>query len=637
MGGISLGAGALILLPILAVVASVFAGAGETWLHLARTALGTYVLNTALLATGVAAGVVSIGVLSAWLVTTFRFPGQHALEWALMLPLAMPAYVMAYAYTDWLQFTGPVQGMLRALTGWQAREYWFPDIRSLGGAAMLLSFALYPYVYLLARTAFLDVSRSALEASRLAGHGVWGSFFRVALPIARPAIAAGTALALMETLADFGTVSYFALEVFTTGIFKAWMSMGDATAAGQLSVCLLAFVAVVLALERASRGRAAYTGAHGKPPAPHRLQGLPAALAFIACVLPILAGFVLPVGLLLHLAWSDLAAQAGSPAGFQAFARLGTLLANSFVLAGIAAAAGVGLATAMAYAARLSRGPLVAAANRMAALGYAIPGAVIAVGVLVPLGRLDNWMAGALEAAFGVQPGLLFTGTIVALVYAYLVRFLAVALQTVEAGLAKVTLRMDDAARLSRVRLVAAANRTAALGYAIPGAVIAVGVLVPLGRLDNWIAGALEAAFGLKPGLLFTGTIVALVYAYLVRFLAVALQTVEAGLAKVTPRMDDAARSLGATPAQTLARVHAPLLASSLAGAALLLFVDVMKELPATFALRPFNFDTLAIEAYHLAKDERLAEAAVPSLVIVAIGLAPLVWVSRRYFKGAPQ
>jgi len=240
LAGISLAAAALILLPILAVIASVFSAAGDTWLHLARTALGHYVLNTSLLVAGVAAGVVSIGVLSAWLVTAYRFPGQRLLQWALVLPLAMPAYVMAYAYTDWLQFTGPVQTALRTQFGWQAREYWFPEIRSLGGAALLLSFALYPYVYLLARTAFLDLSRSALEAGRLAGYGAWGSFLRVALPIARPAIAAGTALALMETLADFGTVSYFALEVFTTGIFKAWMSMGDPVAAGQLSVCLLA-------------------------------------------------------------------------------------------------------------------------------------------------------------------------------------------------------------------------------------------------------------------------------------------------------------------------------------------------------------------------------------------------------------
>jgi len=530
LGGISLGAAALILLPILAVVASVFGATGDTWVHLARTALGYYVLNTALLVAGVAAGVMSIGVLSAWLVTAYRFPGQRLLEWALVLPLAMPAYVMAYAYTDWLQFTGPVQTELRALFGWQAREYWFPEIRSLGGAALLMSFALYPYVYLLARTAFLDVSRNALEAGRLAGLGAWGSFRRVALPIARPAIAAGTALALMETLADFGTVSYFSLEVFTTGIFKAWMSLGDPVAAGQLSVCLLIFVGAVLAFERAGRGRAAYASAPGKTPAARRLRGASAALACAACAAPVLLGFLLPTGLLVQLAWGDPGARGG--------ARLFALVGNSFILAGIAAAAGVLLATAMAYA-----------------------------------------------------------------------------------------------ARLSRARLVAAANRAAALGYAIPGAVIAVGVLVPLGRLDNWIADALEAAFGVKAGLLLTGTIIALVYAYLVRFLAVALQTMEAGLAKVTPRMDEAARSLGATPAQALARVHAPLLASSLAAAALLLFVDVMKELPATFALRPFNFDTLAIEAYNLAKDERLSEAALPSLVIVAVGLVPLMVVTLRYFK----
>jgi iron(III) transport system permease protein len=533
LGAISLGAAALILLPILAVVASVLGPASETWAHLARSLLGDYVLNTALLAVGVAAGVLSIGVLSAWLVTAYRFPGQRVLEWALVLPLAMPAYVMAYAYTDWLQFTGPVQGLLREATGWQGREYWFPEIRSLAGAAAVLSFAFYPYVYLLARTAFLDVSRSALEAGRLAGYTAWGSFWRVALPIARPAVAAGAALALMETLADFGTVSYFALEVFTTGIFKAWLSMGDSAAAGQLSACLLGFVVVVLALERANRGRAAYASTMGKPSPPHRLEGIGAAVAFAACAAPVLFGFVLPAGLLIHLAWSDPAASWG--------ARLLALVGNSFMLAGIAALAGVLLATAMAYAARLSRGPLATAVT---------------------------W-----------------------------------------------------------------ANRAAALGYAIPGAVIAIGVLVPLGRLDNWIAGGIETAFDIKPGLLLTGTIVALVYAYLVRFLAVALQTVEAGLAKVTPRMDDAARSLGATPAGTLARVHAPLLASSLAAAALLLFVDVMKELPATFALRPFNFDTLAIEAYNLAKDERLAEAAVPSLVIVAIGLVPVLIVVKRYFQ----
>ncbi|MBM3355430.1 MAG: iron ABC transporter permease, partial [Betaproteobacteria bacterium] len=324
---------------------------------------------------------------------------------------------------------------------------------------------------------------------------------------------------------------YFGVEVFTTGIFKAWMSMGEVTTAAQLSACLLVFVAVLIALERASRGRAGFASATRKRPAPQRLSGAAAWLALAACAMPVLLGFVLPAVLLANLAW-------GEPVSG---ARLRALVGNSFTLAGIAALLGVALATAMAYAARLARGP-------------------------------------------GSGP-------------------------------------------------VALANRAAALGYALPGAVIAVGVLVPLGRLDNWVADGIEAATGAKPGLLLTGTIVALLYAYLVRFLAVALQAVEAGLAKITPRMDDAARSLGASPAKALVRVHAPLLASSLASAALLLFVDVMKELPATFALRPFNFDTLAIEAYNLAKDERLAEAAAPSLLIVAIGLVPLLVVTRRYFQ----
>jgi iron(III) transport system permease protein len=443
----------------------------------------------------------------------------------------MPAYVMAYAYTDWLQFTGPVQTALRSLTGWQAREYWFPEIRSLWGAAAMLSFALYPYVYLIARGAFFELSRSAIEAGRLAGYSAWGAFFRVAVPLARPAIVAGTSLALMETLADFGTVSYFALEVFTTGIFKAWMSMGDSVAAAQLSTCLLAFVALVIWLERASRGRAAYYAVSSRKAAPaHRLQGGAALVALAACAAPVVFGFVLPAILLGQLAWGE--------SGSLWSGRLLGLVVNSFGVAGLTACAAVLLATTIAYAARMTDSPLVSAANRLASLGYAIPGAVIAVGVLVPLGKLDNALAGWIEQAFGVEPGLLLTGTVAALVYAYLVRLLAVALQTTEAG-----------------------------------------------------------------------------------------------LTKITRSMEDVARSLGATPAQALLRVHVPLLGPSLATAALLVFVDVLKELPATFALRPFNFDTLAIEAYNLAKDERLAEAAVPSLVIVAVGLLPVLFVSKRYFQ----
>jgi iron(III) transport system permease protein len=529
LGTVAIGIALLIALPVLFVVGSVFGGAGETWSHLAATGLVRYVGNTGLLLAGVACGVISIGVLAAWLVSVYRFPGRGVLEWALMLPLAMPAYVMAYAYTDWLQFTGPVQSMLRAATGWQAREYWFPEIRSLGGAVAMLSLALYPYVYLIARTAFVELSRSAIEAGRLAGLTAWGAFWRVAVPLARPAIVAGAALALMETLADFGTVSYFALEVFTTGIFKAWMSLGDSVAAAQLATCLLGFVVVVLALERASRGRAAYHAVSLRKPAPpQKLRGAAAFGALAACAAPVALGFVLPALLLGALAWGERGALG---------ARLASLVGNSFALAGLTALVTVALATLLAYASRVGRSNIIAAANRVASLGYAVPGAVIAIGVLVPLGRLDNALAGWLEQALGV-----------------------------------------------------------------------------------------------KVGLLLTGSIVALVYAYVVRMLAVALQTTEAGLAKVTPSMEDAARSLGATPAGTLKRVHVPLLASSLAAGALLVFVDVLKELPATFALRPFNFDTLAIEAYNLAKDERLAEAAAPSLVIVAVGLIPLLFVTKRYF-----
>ena len=531
LGGSALAIGALLALPVMYVIASFFAGTGDAWAHLAATALPRYVWNTLLLLLAVAWGVISMGVLSAWLVTAYRFPGRDFLEWGLMLPLAMPAYVMAYAYTDWLQFSGPVQSALRAATGWEARDYAFPEIRSLWGAAAMLSFAFYPYVYLIARTAFHDLSRSAIEAGRLAGYGPWGAFFRVAVPLARPAIVAGASLALMETLADFGTVSYFAVEVFTTGIFKAWLSLGDATAAAQLSACLLGFVVLVLGIERASRGRAAYAAnAPRKPAPPQPLRGWSAAAAAAACAAPVFFGFALPAVLLGQLAWEEKGAYLGG--------RVFALVGNSFSIAGLTALAAVLLALVMAYAARIGRHPLVRLANRFAGLGYAIPGAVIAVGVLVPLGRFDNALAGWLEQALGV-----------------------------------------------------------------------------------------------KTGLLLTGTVAALVYAYLVRLLAVALQTTNAGLAKITPSMEDAARSLGATPLVTLARVHAPLLAPSLATAALLVFVDVLKELPATFALRPFNFDTLAIEAYNLAKDERLAEAAVPALVIVAVGLLPVLYVSRRYFQ----
>ena len=531
LGWTSVIAAALVLAPIAAVVFNVFLPSEATWSHLVSTVLPEYIWNTLWLIVLVAAGVTLFGVTAAWLVTAYRFPGRRMLEWALVLPLAMPAYVMAYAYTDWLQPAGPVQTLLRELTGWKVREYWFPEIRSLSGAAAMLSFALYPYVYLLARNAFLEQSRTTMEAARLAGYGEWGRFLRVALPLARTGIVAGVALALMEALADFGTVSYFAVNTFTAGIYRAWLSLGDPVAAGQLATCLLVFVLLMLSLERRQRGGARYA-AKRIPMPPEPLCGAAAAAAAVICAVPVVFGFLVPAAVLIKLAAGDPDARFGT--------RLYGLIVNTFTLAGVAALAAVGVALLLAYAARTVKHPSVHGANRLAVLGYALPGAVIAVGILLPLGKLDNAVAG-------------------------------------------------------------------------------------------WM----QEQFGIKTGLLLTGSIVALIYAYVVRFLAVAFQTVEAGLTRVTPSMDDAARSLGYTPWRTLLRVHVPIMSGSLATAALLVFVDVMKELPATFAMRPFNFDTLAVEAYNLAKDERIAEAAMPSLVMVAIALLPLILLSRQIARSS--
>jgi iron(III) transport system permease protein len=521
----------LVLAPIAAVVFNIFLPSEATWSHLVSTVLPEYTWSTVRLIFLVAMGVILFGVTAAWLVTAYRFPGQRILEWALVLPLAMPAYVMAYAYTDWLQAAGPVQTLLRDLTGWRVREYWFPEIRSLPGAAAMLSFALYPYVYLLARNAFLEQSRTTMEAARLAGYGAWGRFVRVALPLARTGIVAGTALALMEALADFGTVSYFGVNTFTAGIYRAWLSLGDPVAAGQLATCLLAFVLAMLTLERRHRGGARYA-AKRAPMLPQPLHGAAGAAASVMCAVPVTFGFLVPAAVLIKLAIEDPEVRFG--------ARIYGLVANTFTLAGVAAVAAVAIALLLAYAARTVKHPLVHGANRLAVLGYALPGAVIAVGILLPLGKLDNAIAAWLQEQFGVKTGLLLTGSIIALIYAYLVRFLAVAFQTVEAGLTRVTLSMDDAAR-----------------------------------------------------------------------------------------------SLGYSPWRTLLRVHMPIMSGSLATAALLVFVDVMKELPATFAMRPFNFDTLAVEAYNLAKDERIAEAAVPSLLMVGIALLPLIVLSRQIARSS--
>jgi iron(III) transport system permease protein len=527
---IALAAALLAALPVLSVGLNLLVGGtSDTWTHLSQTVLPDYISNTLWLCLGVAVGVGSIGVATAWLITMHEFPGRRLFEWALVLPMAMPAYVMAYVYTDFLQFVGPVQSALRARFDWQHGDYWFPDIRSLPGAVVMFVCVLYPYVYLLARNAFLERASGLQEAARTLGMGSWRAFFSVSLPLARPAIAAGIALALMETLADYGTVAYFAVNTFTTGIYRAWFSLGDRVAAAQLASMLLGFVLLLLFLERSSRGRARYhnTSSRHRRPVGERLSALPAVMAVVACGLPLFFGFVLPAVLLLKMALIEGDAQFG--------ARFVTLARNSFVLASLTAGIAVFLALLLAYGARLSKSTLATALNRLVGLGYAVPGAVIAVGVLIPVTQLDNWLAG------------------------------------------------------------------------------------------YWIKW-----FGYSPGLLLTGGVAALIYAYLVRVLGVALHTVESSLTKITSSMDDAARSLGLGQGETLRRVHAPILRGSLLTAALLVFVDVMKELPATLVMRPFNFDTLATQAYTLASDERLGEASTAALAIVAVGLLPLIVISRQ-------
>lgn len=517
-------------LPVASVGLNLFVGGtSETWTHLAQTVLPEYVANSLWMCLGVGLGVGLLGVATAWLTSMHEFPGRRIFEWAMVLPLAMPAYVMAYVYTDFLQFVGPVQTTLREWFGWEHGDYWFPDIRTLPGAILMFVCVLYPYVYLLVRTAFLERASGMLEAARTLGMGPWRAFFAVSLPLARPAIVAGVALALMETLADYGTVAYFAVNTFTTGIYRAWFSLGDRVAAAQLAAMLLGFVLFLLMAERVSRGRARYhnTTGRNRPMAGAHLTGIKAVLAVLVCSLPLILGFILPAVLLLKMALTEGDAQFGE--------RFFVLSRNSFVLAGTTAAIGVLLALLMAYGARLSKTALANGLNRMVGLGYAVPGAVIAVGVLIPVTRLDNWLAG---------------------------------------------------------------------------------------QWAEW--------FGHNPGLLLTGGIAALIYAYLVRFLAVALHTVESSLGKITPSMDDAARSLGLGQGETLRRVHAPILRGSLLTAGLLVFVDVMKELPATLVMRPFNFDTLATQAYTLASDERLAEASTAALAIVAVGLLPLIALSRQ-------
>ncbi len=513
--------------PVATVLGSLFVPTNDTWRHLSSTVLPRYVANSLWLVLGVGVGTLVVGVGTAWLTTMCRFPGRRVLEWALLLPMAVPAYILAYTYTDFLQFSGPLQSALRDLTGWGARDYWFPNVRSLGGAVTLLTLALYPYVYLLARTAFLEQSTTMLEAAQCLRCNPWTSFFRLSLPLARPAIVAGVSLALMETLSDFGTVDYFGIPTFTTGIYRTWFGLGERLAAVQLAAWLLVFVLALLAVERVSRRSWRHAGSVGRYRAllTYPLCGVRAGLAFATCFVPVLTGFLLPAGLLLNMTLNH--AQRAFNPQFWNYAR------NSLTLAVVAALLAVVVGLVLAYGAR-------------------------------------------------IRPTL-----------------------------------------LNRT-----ATRVATIGYAVPGSVIAVSILVGFGWADNHLDGFMRAAFGVSTGLLLSGTFVGLVFAYLVRFLTASFNTVEAGLTRVTKTMDDAALTLGQRSLARLFKVHVPLLRGSLLTAALLVFVDVIKELPATLIVRPFNLDTLSVRVYRLASDERLVEASGGALAIVLVGLLPVLVLS---------
>jgi len=516
--------------PVLVIAMSPFLGGDGTWAHLRETVLGLYIRNSVLLAVGSGLGAGVIGLGTAWTVTMYQFPGRRILEWLLLLPLAMPTYLIAYAYTDFLDFSGPVQELFRSITGLEAGDYWFPEIRSLGGAIFLFSFVLYPYVYLLCRASFLEQSVCMLDASRTMGQSRRESFRRVAIPLARPALAAGIALVAMESLADYGAVDYFAVDTFTTGIYRTWFGLGSPVAAAQLSAGLLGVIVLVVILERLSRGKKRFFHTTNRRQCLPRwkLSMVKQVVAFFLCAVPVLIGFLIPVGILI---------EAASGAGF--FPSLVDSLEwawHSVVLATGASVLAVLFALLLSYNVRLTPNPVSRTASRIASLGYAIPGSVIAVGVLLILGWADRTGSALFSHSF-----------------------------------------------------------------------------------------------------FLSGTLAALFFAYITRFLTLSIGTMESGLTRISPSLDQAGRTLGSGPLSILRRIHFPMLRASTLAALLLVFVEVLKELPATLIIRPFNFDTLAVHIYQQASDERFAESAAPALMIILVGLAPVLILSRMMASSRPD
>ena len=525
---------AVMLLPVVTTVVLALQSIDNTWWHLASTILPRVLRDTVLLMAGVSIVTLVVGTLPAWIVTMYRFPGHAMVDRLLVLPLAMPTYIIAYAYVDFLDSTGPLQTTLRALTGWRtAADYWFPSVRSTGGAVFVLSAALYPYVYLTARASFVQQSVRVLEVARTLGQTPWGTFRFVALPLAKPALAAGVMLALMETLNDLGAVQHLGVETLSASIYATWLQRSSLSGAAQIATVALLVVVALFWAERALRGGGRIHGSGGRLRAiPFaELAGWRALAAFTACLLPTLFGFLIPFAVLASNAvthYDDAMEQ-----GFWLAA------GHSILLSLLAAAAAVALAVLIAYARRVAPNAFTRPAVRLAGLGYALPGTVLALGLLIPLAGLDN--------------------------------------------------RVDAMFR-------------------------------------SW--------FGISTGLVLSGTVVTVVLAYTVRFLAVAHGSIEAGLERISPNLDAAARTLGETALSTLRRVHLPLLLPVLATAGLLVFVDAMKELPATLLLRPFNFETLATHVYALTALEQVEAASVGAVAIVLVGLVPVLLLHKAIANG---
>ncbi len=526
---------AAVISPVVGLIWFAAQGSGGLWPHLIEFVIPTATRTTTILLAGVGVVVTIIGVGTAWLISAFRFPGRRILEWALLLPLAVPTYVIAFAYLDVMHPVGPVQTFIRDLFGiTNPQDLWFPEIRSMGGCIALLGLVLFPYVYLPVRALFVMQSASILEASRTLGAGPFTVFRRVALPLAQPALAIGLTLALLETLNDIGAAEFLGIRTMTVSIYTTWLTRNSIEGAAQIALVMLLIVLSLLVLERWARRRQRYVGSGHRtlPPAPQRLRGWRAGLAVLACSLPVFFGFGVPALYLVYSAFTRIV-EFGWPA------ELGSWIGNTVMLAAIATVVTVALGVFLAYAARVLKRRTGNVTMRLATIGYALPGTVLAVGLLVPIATIDNWIADASEQLFGTSVGLVLLGSGAALIFAYVLRFLPIA-----------------------------------VGYA------------------------------------------------------------ESGLSKVSPSLDMAARSLGAGAAETAFRVHLPILRPALAAGALIVFVDCMKELPATLLLRPFGVETLSTQLFAEASRGTYEVGAVSALAIVLVGLIPVILLARATERG---